>query len=79
MLAVKGNREERIEEHEKDSYLSLGYDIYSDDLELEESSNSTDSKVEELENEIAELKKENSNLKGQITKLKNKLGESTEQ
>lgn len=77
MLAVKGNREVRIEEHEKSQFVNEGFDIYSDDIELIEKANSGDSKVVELEEintklekEIIELKKENAHLKGQITKLK---------
>ncbi len=34
MYAVKGNREYKIDEVEKDTYISNGYSIYSDELEI---------------------------------------------
>lgn len=36
MYAVKGNREYKIDEVEKDTYIANGYSIYSDELELVE-------------------------------------------
>lgn len=87
MLAVKGNREVRIEDHEKSAYLNDGFDIYSDDIELIDKANPGELKISVLEEENAklklenvELKKEISNLKGQITKLKkNKSDDDSEQ
>lgn len=72
MIAVKANKEYRIDEQDKEKYLADGWDILDDDFEvIEKASNDNSEKIAELEEEIAELKKENATLKGQITKLKN--------
>jgi cell shape-determining protein MreC len=66
MYAVKGNKEYKIDEVEKNAYLSNGYSIYSDELELVEAPGDSVSEVEKL-------KAENKKLKAENTKLKNKL------
>lgn len=66
MYAVKGNREYKIDEVEKEAYLSNGYSIYSDELELVEAPGDCTSEVEKL-------KAENKKLKAENTKLMNKL------
>lgn len=72
MIAVKANKEYRIDEQDKEKYLADGWDILGDDFEvIEKASNDNSEKIAELEEEIVELKKENATLKGQITKLKN--------
>lgn len=79
MIAVKANKEYRIDEQDKEKYLADGWDILGDDFEVIEKASNDNSekiaeleeKIAELEEEIVELKKENATLKGQITKLKN--------
>ena len=73
MYAVKGNREYKIDEVEKDTYLSNGYSIYSDELELMEAPGDCTSEVEKLKAETKKLKAENTKLKN---KLKNVHGQS---
>lgn len=73
MYAVKGNREYKIDEVEKDTYLSNGYSIYSDELELMEAPGDCTSEVEKLKAENKKLKAENTKLKN---KLKNVHGQS---
>ena len=62
MYAEKGNREYKIDEVEKDAYLSNGYSIYSDELELVEAPGDCTSEVEKLKAENKKLKAENTNL-----------------
>lgn len=61
MYAVKGNREYKIDEVEKDTYIANGYSIYSDELELVEAPGDSVSEVEKLK---AENKKLKNKLKG---------------
>lgn len=68
MYAIKGNKEFRIDETEKSSFLAEGYSIYDDEYTLKESP-STGGLNEELE----KLKAENKKLKAENTKLKHKL------
>lgn len=71
MYAIKGNREHKIDESEKASYLAEGYSIYDDNFDLVEQPGQ-DTSSEELE----KLKAENKKLKAENTKLKNKLKEA---
>ena len=64
MYAILGNREHKIDESEKASYLAEGYSIYDDNFDLVEQPGQ-DTSSEELEK-----------LKAENTKLKNKLKEA---
>lgn len=81
MKAVKENKVYRIEkEVDKQRYLKLGYDIYSDEGELVEHSplkKIAYGKYAELEKKVADLEKENEALKVENEDLKNSLIEAT--
>lgn len=65
MYAVKGNREYKIDEVEKDTYISNGYSIYSDELELVEAPGDNVSEVEKLKAENTKLKNKLKGTQGQ--------------
>lgn len=70
MYAIKENKECKIEEADKKTYLAEGYSIYDDNFDLVDEPGH-DASSEELE----KLKTENKKLKAENTKLKNKLKE----
>lgn len=80
MKAVKENKVYRIEkEVDKQRYLKLGYDIYSDEGELVEHSplkKIAYGKYAELEKKVADLEKENDVLKAENENLKTACAEA---
>lgn len=71
-LALKGNREFKIQEEEKDSFLALGFDIYKSDkagkaILVEKSEKDSD--------KVKKVLVENEKLKAEIDALKSKQKE----
>lgn len=62
MIAVKGNKEVKILEMQKEAYLERGYKILDKDLKVIASPSTKEEKVDKLE-------KENEELKAEIKKL----------
>lgn len=63
MIAVKGNKEIKILEMQKENYLERGYTILDEDLKVVASPSTKEEKIRQLE-------KENEELKAEIKKLK---------
>lgn len=56
MIAVKGNKEIKILEMQKESYLEKGYTILDKDLKLIATPSTKEEKIKALEQENKELK-----------------------
>lgn len=69
MLAVKGNKEVKIIEIQKEDYLERGYKILDDKLNVIANPSTKDEKIDDLE-------KENKELKAKIKKLEEAIKKS---
>lgn len=69
MIAIKGNKEIKILEMQKDNYLEKGYTILDEDLKIVACPSTKEEKIRQLE-------KENKDLKAKLAKIegKNKKG-----
>lgn len=56
MIAVKGNKEIKILEMQKETYLERGYTILDKDLKVIATPSTTEEKIRQLEQENKELK-----------------------
>ena len=65
MIAIKGNKEIKILEMQKDNYLEKGYTILDESLKIIASPSTKEEKIRQLE-------KENKDLKARLAKIEGK-------
>ena len=70
MIAVKGNKEIKILEMQKEDYLEKGYKILDKDLKVVASPSTKEEKMRKLEEENKELKTKLAKLEGKGKKDK---------
>ena len=72
MIAIKGNKEIKILEMQKDVYLEKGYTILDKDLKVVASPSTKEEKIRKLEEENKELKAKLIKIEGKNKKDKTK-------
>lgn len=69
MIAVKGNKEVKILEMQKEAYLEKGYKILDEDLKVIASPSTKEEKINRLEEENKKLEKKVKDLEKKIKEL----------
>ena len=76
MIAVKENKEVKIEDNKKDEYLEKGYTILDDKLKvIAKPFDKSEKKVADLEKKIKEIQSENEVLKTEKAELEKKVAD----
>ena len=76
MIAVKGNKEVKIVDIQKEEYLEAGYTIIDDKLKvIAKPFDESEKKVADLEKKVKESLKENEILKAEKAELEKKVAD----
>ena len=76
MIAVKGNKEVKIVDIQKEEYLEAGYTILDDKLKvIAKPFDESEKKVADLEKKVKESLKENEILKAEKAELEKKVAD----
>ena len=73
MIAVKGNKEIKILEMQKETYLERGYRILDKDLKVIANPSTKEEKISRLEKQVEDLNKEKTALEVEKGKLEKQV------